>query len=271
MEMEYSNYEGLLKKLLALALVFALLLCAAPLACAEDMPVFSLEDDGTVPQIGLNNPEIGPVADFGPLRMNVNGVKVNQYTNDSKSYAAFFNARPGETVVSIAFSVTVENVTGEMCNFDPRAVCLTANTGETVNIWPFSSTDTTAHMFYVHGTVWSGALFFVLHQTEIEELKSFILCFSPPWNDDFLCDPFSVAFLMPGVESLEAAQTRSGALSLFAEPEEYTYILNTHTKKFHLPTCDSVNQIQDENKQFFTGSREELTAAGYSPCGNCNP
>jgi len=51
----------------------------------------------------------------------------------------------------------------------------------------------------------------------------------------------------------------------------YDYVLNTNTKKFHYPSCASVNQMKDKNKQFFSGTRDELIANGYSPCGNCNP
>ena len=50
-----------------------------------------------------------------------------------------------------------------------------------------------------------------------------------------------------------------------------TYILNTNTKKFHYPYCDSVNEMKEKNKQVFTGSREEVIEMGYSPCGRCKP
>lgn len=49
------------------------------------------------------------------------------------------------------------------------------------------------------------------------------------------------------------------------------YILNTNTHKFHLPDCPSVSQMQAENRQEFTGSREDLIALGYEPCGQCKP
>lgn len=52
---------------------------------------------------------------------------------------------------------------------------------------------------------------------------------------------------------------------------DYDYVLNTNTKKFHYPTCYSVNQMNEENKQFYSGSREEVIAMGFSPCGNCHP
>lgn len=50
-----------------------------------------------------------------------------------------------------------------------------------------------------------------------------------------------------------------------------TYILNTGTKKFHLPDCSSVAKMADKNKQKSSQSREELILAGYEPCKNCNP
>lgn len=50
-----------------------------------------------------------------------------------------------------------------------------------------------------------------------------------------------------------------------------TYILNTSTKKFHLPDCPSVAKMADKNKQKSGQSREELISEGYEPCKNCNP
>lgn len=49
------------------------------------------------------------------------------------------------------------------------------------------------------------------------------------------------------------------------------YVLNTNSKKFHRPDCDSVSNMSPKNKQDYHGTREDLIAQGYSPCGNCNP
>lgn len=53
--------------------------------------------------------------------------------------------------------------------------------------------------------------------------------------------------------------------------ESGTYIINTSSKKFHLPTCKNAESISEYNKQRFTGKRKELIDNGYSPCGFCNP
>lgn len=49
------------------------------------------------------------------------------------------------------------------------------------------------------------------------------------------------------------------------------YVLNTKSMKFHRPTCSSVNDIADNNKQEATATRDELILEGYSPCKQCNP
>ncbi len=54
-------------------------------------------------------------------------------------------------------------------------------------------------------------------------------------------------------------------------PVTHTYVLNNNSKKFHLPTCSSVKQIKDKNREEYTGDRETLIACGYSPCKRCNP
>lgn len=50
-----------------------------------------------------------------------------------------------------------------------------------------------------------------------------------------------------------------------------TYILNTSTHKFHYPSCSSVGQMNESNKQEYTGTRDEVIAMGYDPCGRCHP
>lgn len=58
------------------------------------------------------------------------------------------------------------------------------------------------------------------------------------------------------------------------EPEgesDYRYVANRKTKKFHLPSCASVSDMKEENKLYFSGSREELIEQGYVPCKRCNP
>lgn len=52
---------------------------------------------------------------------------------------------------------------------------------------------------------------------------------------------------------------------------ETTYVLNTNTKKFHNTYCNDVDEIKASNRSSFTGTRSEVIAKGYSPCGHCHP
>ena len=53
--------------------------------------------------------------------------------------------------------------------------------------------------------------------------------------------------------------------------ETIEYILNTNTFKFHLSTCDSVEQMSEQNKKLYKGKKEDLEKAGYTACKSCNP
>ena len=68
-----------------------------------------------------------------------------------------------------------------------------------------------------------------------------------------------------------AGSSGGGAGSSGSSATVQTYILNTNSKKFHLPSCTSVTQMKAANRQEFTGTRDEVIAHGYEPCKNCNP
>ncbi|MBO4834936.1 MAG: InlB B-repeat-containing protein [Lachnospiraceae bacterium] len=58
----------------------------------------------------------------------------------------------------------------------------------------------------------------------------------------------------------------------FTESGEWAqYVLNTSTHKFHKPSCSDVEKMNAENIAFSADSRANVVAAGYDPCGHCNP
>ena len=70
----------------------------------------------------------------------------------------------------------------------------------------------------------------------------------------------------------KSSKTQSVTASkISTEPIESNYVLNTNTKKFHKPSCSSVNKIKQSNRKDYTGTREEVINRGYVPCKNCNP
>lgn len=74
-----------------------------------------------------------------------------------------------------------------------------------------------------------------------------------------------------GVGHLKQNAAKLRVPAIEAEAPQPTYYLNTYRKKFHRPDCPSVQEMMDENRQAFYGTREEAIAQGYSPCHNCNP
>ncbi|MDO4848968.1 MAG: DNA/RNA non-specific endonuclease [Coriobacteriia bacterium] len=67
----------------------------------------------------------------------------------------------------------------------------------------------------------------------------------------------------------EKADEAEGATS--TDADERSYVLNTRTKRFHMPGCSSVGTIAEHNREDFTGTRDEVIARGYTPCQKCRP
>lgn len=54
-----------------------------------------------------------------------------------------------------------------------------------------------------------------------------------------------------------------------AEAVAAPYVLNTHTKKIHLPDCPSVTEMKESNRGFCENP-EEMLAQGYVWCKRCH-
>ncbi len=71
-------------------------------------------------------------------------------------------------------------------------------------------------------------------------------------------------------EAPDAGQSQADEAELKADAG-VSYIINTNTGKFHVPSCSSVDQMNPENKESTSLSRQELVEQGYDPCGRCRP
>ena len=67
-------------------------------------------------------------------------------------------------------------------------------------------------------------------------------------------------------EALDARQVNGDAGAL-----AHDYVLNTSSRKFHAPDCPSCADISGDNRQDYHGTRDDLLARGYEPCGSCRP
>lgn len=74
----------------------------------------------------------------------------------------------------------------------------------------------------------------------------------------------------PQPQKKESAPSIEETPSKSAAPAttELTYVLNSKTKKFHKPTC---NSLPTTNRVDSSENRESIIAQGYVPCKRCNP
>ena len=70
----------------------------------------------------------------------------------------------------------------------------------------------------------------------------------------------NVSAAAASVTSVTAAQQEVSTL---------TYVINTNTKKFHLPSCSSVGTIKARNRKDSGSTLEAIKAQGYVPCKRC--
>ena len=90
-------------------------------------------------------------------------------------------------------------------------------------------------------------------------------------HEEKLAEEQAAVYAVPASSS--ESEGNRGAPTQYYAPiaEECDYVLNKNTMKFHYPSCSSASQIKESNREYFTGSREEVIARGFSPCGRCHP
>ena len=98
------------------------------------------------------------------------------------------------------------------------------------------------------------------------------------WRSTVLELLFLAVGLFPLLSSLSPAALPTRAVPIPAEnaaaelPEaEHDFVLNTSSRKVHLPDCGSVADIADYNCQHYHGNYSQLETWGYSPCKRCHP
>lgn len=80
------------------------------------------------------------------------------------------------------------------------------------------------------------------------------------WDETYMAEEIK--------ENHEAAKEET---QILPEEADYDFVLNINSMRFHFPDCDSVNQMKEKNKKYYSGTREQLIEEGYIPCGNCKP
>ena len=72
-------------------------------------------------------------------------------------------------------------------------------------------------------------------------------------------------------ESSVQSSAESSRQSTSVNTKKTEYVINTNNKKIHLPSCSSVKNIKEQNKQTVKDTLTHLIEEGYTPCGTCLP
>ncbi len=69
----------------------------------------------------------------------------------------------------------------------------------------------------------------------------------------------------------EEVESSSDEANEDSNNEEFEYVLNKSTRKFHYPDCRSVKLMKEENTLYQLGERDAIIYRGFSPCQHCMP
>lgn len=92
---------------------------------------------------------------------------------------------------------------------------------------------------------------------------------TPDMDDDFMFHVFCYN-VQPGVE-IDYATGENWEAKKEYSGQEYDYILNTTSQKFHSADCSDAQDMTGENRRDVTCTRQELLDKGYEPAGCCKP
>ena len=186
----------------------------------------------------------------------------------------FLKYHPGAFVYApytfIRLGFTLENGSSKSTVTIPADwIALVSNCGEIVGMTFGSPAGTDMPSYTIApGASESGYMFFRLVNTW-PDLEFFAVLFRD--EPGVLTNPCGFCVeLLPDESAEESAGPRGVAFN-GGESTGADYVLNLHTMKFHYPDCSSVDNIAADNRQDYTGTREDLIARGFTPCGNCKP
>lgn len=92
------------------------------------------------------------------------------------------------------------------------------------------------------------------------------------WFDQEYCDDWTAGDSSGSQEVLSINESENTEIDRsVVGNQDITYVVNTNTKRFHNPSCNSVQSMKEKNTLYSDQTRDELIAEGFKPCGNCHP
>lgn len=111
-----------------------------------------------------------------------------------------------------------------------------------------------------------------LRNTDVEyyrtDINGSVICSS---NGEIVSFSFCKNTGLPAFDDEDNKTSVSENIILSADGKEVTYVGNKSSKKLHLPSCDSVKDMKEKNREYFFGECQEAIELGYTMCGSCKP
>ena len=222
---------------------------------------------------GISVPEIGDIYSLGSSNVLILGVNGGSKSNDTS------------IILKIQYGETSFLFTGDAESEAEQAVIDSGKdlSADVLKVGHHGSSDSTSDAFlrevmptYAIISVGSENTYFHPTSKVLEKLKNANAeIFRTDLNGEITVtsDGKAVSIVTEKTASssgniASGGDTSSGTASSVSGTD---YIANTNTGKFHYPSCGSVKKMKESNKLYFHGTRDELIAKGYVPCGNCHP
>jgi len=233
-----------------------------------------VEKQGEIIQI----PEAGSEFFLGSAKCNILGI--NTFDDDPNNTSIVLKIEYGETAFLFSgdAEASVENVIIEEGNDISCTVMKAPHHGSDTSLsyrWLNEAMPEYAVISAGEGNSYGHPCEETLSKLRDAQVK----VFRTDMQGDIICtsDGYNVVFEVeknPFVNTLENIVQEpvvKNEEEIQKSPVSGDYILNTNTQKFHYPSCHSVDDMKEKNKQSSSLSRDEIIEQGYSPCRNCHP
>lgn len=214
---------------------------------------------------GISIPEIGDIYSLGSAKITILGINAGNENNDSS------------IILKIEYGDTTYLFTGDA---EQAAEQQVLNSGAdllstVLKVGHHGSADSTTQEFldkvkpqYAIISVGAGNTYFhpadvTLNKLEAAEIKVY--------RTDLQGE---IKLTSDGKHvdiTTEHENIKEDEITRVLPTEGADYVLNIKSKKFHYPFCISVSQMKEKNAIYYQGTREEVLALEYEPCGNCHP
>lgn len=106
------------------------------------------------------------------------------------------------------------------------------------------------------------------------DLQGDIICVSDGTTVTFTVERNPDADTFGGIGGNSTQKSDADGAEPYSHVEDQNsqdYVVNKNTKKFHYPQCTGADDIKEQNRWEYHGTRDDLIEMGYVPCKLCNP